>query len=241
MTNIANWPEEALKAAFDQLKLKEGEAPRIIDVGAHKGETFLSIYKHFQDNFSYWGFEPNGPTYQELIKNVGSFVKEGQIDFFEKAVGPENGIVKFLKTQDSAVAGMLPAVEGLNERVPAGDHKIEEELEVEMISIDQFFGKHSADQSYHILKVDTEGFDLDVLKGSSTLLDKGAFQVVLTEAFFVPYRQKQAYFWDIATYMEKKGYQFLNLFDMRNTGQGRLYTCNAVWVSPNLAAQNNFL
>ena len=59
--------------------------------------------------------------------------------------------------------------------------------------------------------------------------------------FFVKYRKNQCYFWDIASYLQKYNYSFVNLYDTRNTSQGRLYTGNGLWISNDLAQKNNFL
>jgi hypothetical protein len=59
--------------------------------------------------------------------------------------------------------------------------------------------------------------------------------------FFVKYRENQAYFWDLATEFANLGFLFVNLFDACNTSQARLYTANAIWVSPRLALELGYL
>jgi hypothetical protein len=89
--------------------------------------------------------------------------------------------------------------------------------------------------------VDAEGYDLEVLRGAASALREQRIKVVLSEVFFVAYRQGQCYFWDIASYLAEMDYRFVNLFDTRDTSQGRLYTGNGLWVSRDVAAANGYL
>ncbi|MBU0970059.1 MAG: FkbM family methyltransferase, partial [Proteobacteria bacterium] len=156
------------------------------------------------------------------------------------AAGAKDGTLRYLLTKESAVAGVLKPIDGLNERVPSGDHNITNEFEVQSLSVPSIIKKQSLEK-IDILKIDTEGYDLEVLKGSLDLLKSQAIGVVMTEVFFVPYRVNQAFFWDIATFMSQQGYHFVNLYDTRDTHQGRLYTGNGLWVSPKIAKSNKFL
>jgi FkbM family methyltransferase len=239
--NNTEWPEAALGAGMSLLNKNKTEKTVIIDVGAHRGESLKSFEKNIPNSYLYIGMEPNPDAYSDF-KSVAESIKseKSEIHCLTSAVGNTNGKVKFLKTNESAVGGVLPPVKGLLERVPAGDHLINEEFEVDLITVTSLVEKFNL-KSVDVLKIDTEGYDLEVLRGAIEVIAKEIPKVIITEVFFVPYRESQAYFWDIALFMEKNGYHFVNLYDTRNTGQGRLYTGNGLWVSPEIAQLNNFL
>ena len=237
-----NWPEAGIKAAihFISTGRQKAEPLSVIDVGGHQGET-LRAFANNVDRFSYFSFEPNPQSFEILASCAQSLANDNRdIRVKNAAVGAEDGRVQFHVVQATAVAGILKPVEGLSERVPGGDHEIAQVIDCELVKLDTLCDA-SSEVSVDLLKIDTEGFDLEVMKGAKNALARGHFGAVLSEVFFVPYRQDQAYFWDLATFMQTMGYHFVNLYDCRDTSQGRLYTGNGLWLSPTLATQAGFL
>ena len=116
---------------------------------------------------------------------------------------------------------MRPA-EGLGARVPTGDHRVLQEFDVDVVSIDALLEDRGLTE-VDVLKVDAEGYDLEVLKGARKALEAGHISAVLTEVFFVSYREGQKFFWDIASFLDEVGYYFVNLFDTHETGQRSLH------------------
>lgn len=237
----AEWPEAALGAGMGLLSKISSEKTVIIDVGAHRGESLKSFDKNAVKSYVYIGMEPNPDAYVDF-KNVADKIKsnKSEVHCLTSAVGNRDGKVTFLKTKESAVGGILPPVKGLAERVPTGDHSINLEFEVDLVTVATLVKRFNL-TSVDILKIDTEGYDLEVLRGAKEVIEAKIPKIIITEVFFVPYRENQAYFWDIAKFMEDCGYHFVNLYDTRDTTQGRLYTGNGLWVSPEIATLNNFL
>lgn len=238
--SLKNWPEAGIQAAVEFLKFDNSTHLSMVDVGGHRGETLAAIVKNVA-SFSYQAFEPNPESYKALLDYAKSVKNDDRvINIHNAAVGSENGTVEFHITEATAVAGVLKPVEGLSERVPSGDHEIAKSIQCDLKKIDSLDDVING-KVLDLLKIDTEGFDLEVMKGAEQALKKGQFRAVLSEAFFVPYRDQQAYFWDLASYMQSVGYHFVNLYDCRDTSQGRLYTGNALWLSPELATESSFL
>jgi FkbM family methyltransferase len=237
----SEWPEAALGAGMELLSKSKSNKTIIIDVGAHRGESLKTFDKNAKKPYIYIGMEPNPDAYSDFKKLAESIKSEkSEIHCLASAVGNVDGKVKFLKTNESAVGGILSPVKGLAERVPSGDHLIHEEFEVDLVTVTTLVKNFNLD-TIDVLKIDTEGYDLEVLKGAVEVILLKIPKIIITEIFFVPYRENQAYFWDLATFMEKHGYHFVNLYDTRETTQGRLYTGNGLWVSPEIATLNNFL
>lgn len=235
------WPSDAIRAAVDLSRSSSSGNPSVVfDVGAHHGESL----HHFADlvpaQFRYFGFEPNPESYAKLVTAAESIPERVVPTFFPFAVGAAHGAVDFQVTRASAVSGVLKPEPELMTRVPTGDHKVERQIEVEQVSIDDVCFKYGLDK-IAILKIDTEGYDLEVLKGASTTLSRGIVDVVVCEVFFVRYREGQAFFWDIAAFIEGLDFSFVDFFDSRKTHQKRLYTANAVWVSPEFSQKLGYL
>ena len=237
---LNDWPEAGIQAAVNFLNSTENKTLSMVDVGGHRGETLAAMVKNV-GQFSYQAFEPNPDSCQALITYADSVRNDSRkIDIHNAAVGAEDGSVEFHVTQGTAVSGILKPVEGLSERVPSGDHIIEQSIQCKLMKVDSLEDV-VAGNTIDLLKIDTEGFDLEVMKGAEKALRNGQFKAVLSEAFFVPYRDQQAFFWDLASFMQSVGYHFVNLYDCRDTTQGRLYTGNALWLSPDLATESGFL
>ncbi|NKB77916.1 MAG: FkbM family methyltransferase [Gammaproteobacteria bacterium] len=241
-SDLHDWPEEGIRAAISFICNQSSNDNKlsVVDVGGHQGETLGAFAKNVA-RFSYLSFEPNPTSFaalQEYANTLSSVDRD--IDLRNAAVGAENGRIEFHVTQATAVAGVLKPVEGLSERVPTRDHEIAQSIDCQLCKIDSLDAMLNGDV-IDLLKIDTEGYDLEVMKGAKQALENGQFRAVLSEVFFVPYRQDQAFFWDLALFMENIGYHFVNLYDCRDTAQGRLYTGNGLWLSPQLAADSNFL
>jgi FkbM family methyltransferase len=237
------WPDAGLQKAIELISISENEYVNIIDVGGHYGETLITISEALEVNLSYHGFEPDPETFKVFEENA-EIVRERKnnmrMSINRAALGPVNGKESFTKTKADAVSGILKPAKGLSERVPSGDHEILSQFDVELITIDSYLAKHEIDK-VHLLKVDAEGYDLEVLKGASESLKKEIIDVIVCETFFVSYRENQAYFWDIAKFLQQYNYMFVNIYDTRETGQGRLYTGNGVWVSRSSGINKGYL
>lgn len=236
-----SWPEDGLQCA---LRLRDSSSVAdlvIIDIGAHQGETLRSVLRHTSGGLTYLALEPNPESFQVLEATAALVDRVGlRLECLQKAAGSTSGSATFFRTQESAVSGLLRPAVGLESRVPTGDHRVVQDFEVDVIRIDQLLQERGLDGA-DILKIDAEGYDLEVLKGASDSISGGRIGIVLVEGFFVSYRSGQAFFWDIATYLASHDYYFVNLFDTRETSQGRLYTGNALWVSDSVARANNYL
>lgn len=237
-----DWPSEALRCAADLVHSTEpSQRICVLDVGAHRGETFRHISSLIPGALSYFGFEPNPESFALLVDlEEKERTAMRSISFSPVAVGAKAGSVVFRVANASEVSGILSPEAELLDRVPTGDHGLKATLEVEQICIDDFIAEKQL-AKVNVLKIDTEGYDLEVVRGATESLRQGVVDVVVCEVFFVKYRENQAYYWDIATELANLGFSFVNLFDARNTGQGRLYTANAIWASPSLSLKLGYL
>lgn len=231
------WPSDAIRAAVELVRRASPSAPPVVvDVGAHHGETMAHLVNSVPNEFSYFGFEPNPESFEKLTRAAMSLPNRVLATLLPVAAGPVSGSVDFQVTQASAVSGVLTPETELMTRVPTGDHKVERKIEVDQVSIDDLCSKYEL-KEITILKIDAEGYDLEVLKGALQSLSGGVVDLVVCEVFFVKYREGQAFFWDIATFLTGLGFSFVDFFDSRKTHQNRLYTANSIWASPKLSAE----
>jgi len=236
-----NWPSGGVSAAMGILASLDQKKHLIIDVGAHEGETAEALHSAHLPHTRCLSIEPNPEAFDNLMSNSQNLKNDNfEIEYLRSAVGSEVGTKSFLLTDQSAVAGLLEPFSGVSARVPTGDHEIVQRFEVDVTTIDtlisNLFFTH-----IDLLKIDTEGFDLEVLKGAIDALRNNKISIVLCETFFVNYRKEQCFFWDIASFLHEFEYFFVGLYDTRQTSQGRLYTGNGIWVSSLVGQSLGFL
>lgn len=241
------WPEAALSCALELATRlitatpQAREAFHIIDIGAHEGQSLISTLSRVTVPVQYLALEPNPKVsrqLQRLAKGLNS--DHTQIEVLQHAAGPQEGSINFMVTEASAVAGVLSPEDELQRRVPAGDHIITACVEVPMSSVDRLISDRGWTR-VNLLKIDAEGFDLEVLRGAAESLELSRVDIIVVECFFVAYRKGQHYFWDIAKFLADFNYYFFDLLDTRHTGQGRLYTGNGIWVSSRSATTLGYL
>ena len=128
-----------------------------IDVGANRGQWTSNLIKNHRENAQGLLYEPSPSTYEKLLKNVANYKGfncknialgdvEGEMTFYESGPG---------SIYNSLVVGVTPNSTGIRVQVSTLDAECERE------------GMERVD----LLKIDAEGYDLNVLKGARKLLE----------------------------------------------------------------------
>ena len=135
---------------LNQIKFVNNDV--VIDCGANIGEVYRSILHLSKDdiNLNYYGFEPVKLDFEVLSRNTKNLVPKAL------ALSSESGLKNFYlnpKTNDSS----FERKENL---------KV---VKVECVTIDSYFKNID---SIKLLKLEAEGFELDVVKGAQNSLRK---------------------------------------------------------------------
>jgi FkbM family methyltransferase len=174
-----------------------GYRPKVIfDVGANVGQSCVPYAAAFPDAKIY-AFEPVPETFRQLEKAI---VPHNNISIHNIALGSQPGTATMTADGTSTGNSLRPnpktgAPGSVDVRVELG-HRIAEELGVEEISY---------------LKIDTEGFDLDVLIGFKPLLPKIDF--VQVEASMNPYNTWHIAFRAFEDILREHGFFLFRLYE----------------------------
>lgn len=134
----------------------------ILDIGAHLGLISLSCSKLAGQGGKVYSFEPSPTTYLQL-KTILSLNPGGaSVHALQMAVGLQNAPISFYESDDEG--------SNSNSLVPKHDLK-RKPVTVPCTSIDRFTEENNLEQ-IHIIKIDAEGVELDVLKGAEQVLRK---------------------------------------------------------------------
>lgn len=153
---------------FLKKEIKSNE-PVFYDVGGNKGDYTLMLKKSFP-NSKITTFEPNPNTYKVLKKNIGD-----KSNLINKGIGEQEGELQLffdVNNKTSVQASSNPEI--LKEI--AGTLELES-VKIEVITLDNFVKEDRID----LLKIDVEGFELEVLKGAEKLIKDNKIKIIQFE------------------------------------------------------------
>jgi FkbM family methyltransferase len=193
--------------------------PVCFDVGANIGQTVAALRDAFADARIH-AFEPFAAPRRALLKATAS---GKHVTVVPKAMGSAPGQVQVQpnrESQMSSLTGHLQAVDGL----PAEN--------VEIDTLDRYCAGAGID-FVDILKTDTEGYDLEVLRGASGLLAQQRIAYVFTEVGFLAHDRQHTPFPQVLEFMTGNQYRFLGLYEtypLHFFAETSVY-CNALFVA----------
>jgi len=209
------------------MKFKMKNASTIFDVGANIGET-TKAYSSFFKNSNVYSFEPF-QIISEILKQRTADLNN--VKCFNFAFGEKN---------DTIEVKYLPGVMAseVNSLKPEVFHRFEnpEKQIVQVKTIDQFTEEQKID-CIDFLKIDTEGYEINVLKGAEKMLTKKKIKLIYAEVGFSQTRDKtHTFFPDLVDYLYSYGYLFFSLYGYNefDTNYGVHYA-NALFVEKSVA------
>lgn len=144
-------------------------AGTVLDVGANAGD-YARYVRSLAPEASIVAFEPHPRTFARLRQTAETH----RFEAINMAVSDTVGMVTlydFPDTDGSTQASLDPGVIMLHGgRAPVSHH-------VECTTLDAFAEARNI-ETIHLLKIDTEGFDLDVLKGARRLLAERRIKLI---------------------------------------------------------------
>jgi len=213
---------------WHQLSARGNQPPPclIFDVGANRGQSLAEYGAHFT-GATICCFEPN-PKLTKWIQKVAGEFKGINTSIFPIALGADNGSAQFNEFSDDGVSSFLEPEDFLAP-LNAESWILDSTYSVKIETIDGVVNKIRS--SPDILKIDTQGFDLEVLKGGTNTLNEGSLSIIGIECYFAKNYKGQSYFWDIAKFLETYNYRFHSFTRLVETRTGNLYFGDATFLS----------
>ncbi|MDW3176741.1 MAG: FkbM family methyltransferase [Acidimicrobiia bacterium] len=189
---------------FSDIKraLPEHRIEVVFDVGASTGVSATSYLTNFPHS-SVYCFEPIAETYRQLVLNTSD---DERIRCFQLALGASRGEGNMLSQGTSTMNRLVD-----DASIYSADSVKSTEL-VEIQTVDDFCQAHEIAR-IHYLKVDTEGGDLDVLRGAETLLVGQSVDLVEVEAGMNPSNKHHVPFESLKSHLEQRGYYLFGIYE----------------------------
>lgn len=192
----------------------EDKELQIIDIGAFQGDFTASFRKHFPQAKSVL-FEPTPANYEALKHR---FKGCSDIQIIDHALGNQQQVVDFYLMEDSATNSLLPSTQPFIEKTT-----------ITTQTLDNCLKQLDAIKAIHLIKVDTQGNDLKVLKGAINTLQKYT-PVLLVEMIFAPLYQNQDSYYGIMSFLESLNYDLVGIYNIHYTTQQQLAFCDALFL-----------
>jgi FkbM family methyltransferase len=156
------------------LKMNLGNVARpvIFDVGANIGKYSIMLVREFPTAQIY-AFEPNNNTFNQLVTNVSSSVA-----CINAGMGDEEKTEKIFTYSNNIASSHASIYEDVFRTFHRTDDILE--LDFQMTTIDIFCEREKI-TAINFLKIDTEGNELNVLKGGTKMLSEGKIKMIQFE------------------------------------------------------------
>ena len=170
------------------------EPNAILDIGAHSGQ-FYGWAKPVWPNSVIWMVEAN-PLHEETLRNITQFTND---NYLISALGDEEREVTFYTRSDK------PHTEGNSYYKEASFWDIPQLVQESTVRLQKLDNIFEDDTVFEVIKIDTQGSELDVLKGGKNLVSKAS--VVILEVSFVEYNLGSPVVDEIVEYMNEIGFE----------------------------------
>jgi len=171
----------------------------IVDVGANVGQTTETMLRTFAEP-RVIAFEPSPVSFGALRKKYGSHPR---VRIEQCGLGERDGTLPFNISSDFSVndSFLMPT-----SAVPV------ESLLVPVRTLDRYCEEQGI-LAIDLLKVDTQGYDLSVLRGARRLLEGGQIRVFFVEVILAPMYEGQPTLTDFLEFANETGYALVGFYE----------------------------
>ncbi len=209
-------------------RLQDYNFNSLIDVGANIGQTAKQMRDAFP-NATIHSIEPVKKTFNQLQQNL----KGLNVTVHNLALGSKNEAIEIKIDESSTNSSINSLVSANNENITGNLHF----ETINVLTAEDFFSRNKINHVDY-MKIDTEGYDLEVIKGADKLLAKDAISFIEAEVSMNPGNTFHVSFEEVKKYLEQYNYRLFGLYEQVHEWKVKspvLRRCNALFISGNLA------
>lgn len=199
---IKRYPRQRGISVYADVKFFLGKQKmnNCIDVGANVGQTTKILRSLFPSGYI-TAVEPDPMSFQKLLSE---FKDDDQVTCVQAFVGAEKGATTFFRNIYSDMNSGL-------KRGKDAWGKVETEMQMSVTTLDDLVSSIGVSH-VDFLKIDTQGFDFEVLKGAEKLLSDHSVDIIAIEHIFSEMYVDLPNFDEVLYYMRKKKYELLAIY-----------------------------
>lgn len=189
--------------------------PVILDVGANTGQTIAKLHRSFGQSVIH-SFEPSPEAFAELKSNAGAL---GGVILNNIALGSCSGEAQLFESAAGTPMNSLlrPRPEGLGGGTVTGT------TPVPVSTVDEYCREHNIGH-IDILKTDTQGYDLEVIKGAAKMIEARAVHLVYMEIIFSDMYQGLPRMDEIYGFLADRGFVLVSFYPFAYWGNKASWT-----------------
>jgi FkbM family methyltransferase len=208
----------------DMSYLVTSSTPVLFDVGANVGQTITNLRKHFKQSTIH-AFEPSPSTFQTLRERTLGIP---ELHLTNVGLGARPEIKTFVENQSSAMSSFLePGRECFG--------SVKERLTCTLDTIDDYCGRAGV-RHIDVLKSDTQGFELEVLRGASRMFERKRIHLVYFEIIFSAMYQGLPRVDELFKFLFDHGFRVVSFYGMHYQS-GLLGWTDVLFVDPTYSAE----
>lgn len=193
----------------------------IFDVGAHRGGFMTSTLLAYP-RVNVLCFEPNVevfPTLEKVCNEMGRCWGRPRAQAFHMGLGATETEQDFIISNYEKGSSFLPHNEAVKKAWETLDLTQKKSVKTKISTVDAIVERESI-ASIKLLKIDVEGFELEVLKGSLKTLP--VIEYVLIECQFTVINQGAADWQAVVAFMHEHNFSPVFMADICMSAQGRV-------------------
>jgi FkbM family methyltransferase len=196
------------------------DQPVCFDVGANKGQT-IEWMQSCLKNCRVYAFEPSTDTFKALQTKAYS----PAVSLNNCALGDKISQLEFTNYEDSVLSSLL--VLDSNQTGRFKNTRIRSKEIVPVKTVDWFMNEHHIGE-IDLLKIDTQGYDLAVLRGAETAFRDGRIKNVYVEINFVKLYQNQCDAQLVIDFLQQRNMRLVDYYDKMRS-HSTIEWCNALF------------
>lgn len=197
-----------------------GPQPVAFDVGANVGQT-IDLLRSALDRPRIYAFEPASSTFATLEAR-----RDPDVTCIQKALGAASGRLELTEYADSRLSS-LHRLDAHESNIFRTQTVVGRE-EVEVTTVDSVAAAEGIDR-IDLLKVDAQGYDLEVLRGAEALFARGAIGAALVEISFQTLYVGQGKAHDLLRHLSERRMQPAGFYEIYRR-DGAIAWCTALFV-----------
>lgn len=204
-----------------------------VDVGAFTGEVFFEVRrsKRLKIREAHL-FEPNPDSFSILKDSLRKVKSLPALHAYNCGLGNNSGTESFMAAQT-----MTKVLTG--SAVPENATDI---FRCPVVTLDSQI-KHITDKHINLLKIDVEGFEVQVLQGAEETLKNQSVDVIYLEVGMNVDGTQQTYFGAVDELLQGYGYRVFKIYEQKNewiSDSPYLRRCNVAYMSEKFANKNPY-
>lgn len=192
----------------------------ILDVGANKGQFAVFARSRFP-RARILCFEPLSKP-SKILASV--FAGDTQVRTIQAAIAPKSERRQINVTEHDDSSSLLEV--GELQMKAFGTRQIGTE-EIQCDPLSTFIGESDLGKS-NLLKIDVQGYELEVLKACEPYLDR--FDTVYCETSYVPLYKSQACAGEVITELQRHGLRLAGVYNQTGLSDGRALQADMIFV-----------